>query len=131
RVLQGSVGLLPLLGATAVAVVELDQGAVGGGAVFGVHALAENSQVWTDRPLLGRGAVAFIDLDRVSVVGTGIGVVDAQARRHARDDRTGLARVGDGPDERRVATGTAHGIGSGDRHRAGARHGGGAGDQPG
>jgi hypothetical protein len=61
----------PGLGAGPVAVVEVDDGAVGRVAAVDVEALAEHLEgaVGLDRPVLRVRAVAGVDLDRVVIRG--------------------------------------------------------------
>src|SRR5207302_1179200 len=75
----------------AVAVVELNQRAVGGAGAGHVQALAQHGQraAGADRPLLGVGAVAGVDLDRVAVGRAGGLVVQAQVAAFVRDDLPG------------------------------------------
>src|SRR5581483_11220707 len=105
---QRPVGLrLPDLGHGAVAVVQVDGGAVGGPGPVDVEALAAHFEgvVGFHGPLLGVGAVAGVNLDRVEVGGAGRPVVQAQAL--VAGDRAGgtagaVARGGaggDGPHE--------------------------------
>ena len=87
---QFAVGLrFPDLGAGAVAVIQVDGGAVGGACAVDVQALAQHFEgvVGLHRPLLGVAAVAGVDLDRVGVRGAGRAVVQAQAL--VPDDRAG------------------------------------------
>src|SRR5205823_14775867 len=94
----------PLLRACAVAVPQLDLGAVRGAAARDVDALAE----YVDRAVAGRprerlrgAAGAVPELDRRAVRGRAAGVVDAL--RAVADDRAGdLAAVARAHDRRRV-----------------------------
>src|ERR1700731_2556185 len=131
---QLAVGLVdPVLGASAVAGIQVDEGAVGRTRRIDVEAHAEHLKgaVGLHRPLLGAGAVAGIDLDRVVQRGAGRPVVQAQAlvpgdRAGGGRGATGGARS-DGPDEA-LASGGAVAVLGGDRHRGRSVRGGGAGD---
>src|ERR1022692_3948062 len=79
RVVEGAVALrLPDLGASAVAVIEVDGGAVAGAPAIDVHALAERLKgAVGDGPLLGARPVAGVDLHGGQVHGTRAPHVDA------------------------------------------------------
>jgi hypothetical protein len=111
---QGAVAGLPGLGAGAVAVVQLDLGAVGTGRGGDVETLAERlDRGAVDGPALRGGAVAVPQLDRGAVGGTGRSHVDALAADAG--DRGGLGgrRAGDAQDAHGGHYGGGHEDGKG------------------